>query len=259
MSNIAELSRHRDLVWLWTRREVQVRYKQSVLGMGWAVMQPLALAAIFTVVFSAIVHVDSDGVPYPLFSYTALVPWTFFSTSLSFAIPSLINNMNLVTKTYFPREVLPLASIGAAFVDYVVAAAILIVMVFASGYRPGWVIVWMLPLILLQLAVATAVVLPGAAILVFFRDVRFVVPLLVQIWMYATPVIYPASAVPERFRILYYLNPMAVVVSGYRSVLLHGQRPDGGGLLLGAAVTACLLVCGYVLFKRVEPLFADVI
>jgi lipopolysaccharide transport system permease protein len=259
MTYLIELYRYRDLLWLWTLREVQVRYKQSLLGIAWAVLQPLALTIIFTVVFSHLVQIDTDGIPYPVFAYTALVPWTFFSTSLSFGIASLVNNMNLVTKIYFPREVLPLASIGAAFVDFLISAVILAVMMLLYGVKPGWMSLWILPLLILQILLTVAVVMLGSAILVFFRDMRFVVPLLTQIWMYASPIIYPATRVPEQFRTLYFLNPMAGVIDGYRRVLILGEPPLLSALFPGTLVSLVVLIIGYVFFKYSEPVFADLI
>jgi len=259
MKHFAQLFRYRDLLWLWTLREVQVRYKQSVLGIAWAILQPLALTVIFTVVFSYLVQIDTDGIPYPVFAYTALVPWTFFSTSLSFGIASLVNNMNLVTKIYFPREILPLASIGAAFVDFLISAVILLVMMLFYGLTPDWVSLWIVPLLILQIALAIAVVLLGSAILVFFRDMRFIVPLLTQIWMYASPIIYPVTRVPVRYHALYFLNPMAGIIDGYRRVLLLGESPSMEALMPGTIVTFVLLLVGYVFFKRAEPVFADLI
>lgn len=259
MKQISVLFRYRDLLWMWTVREVQVRYKQSLLGIAWAVLQPLALMIIFTLVFSRLVHVDTGDIPYPVFSYTALVPWTFFATSLSFGIASVVNNMNLVTKIYFPREILPLASIGAAFVDFVASGLILAGMMLVYGVRPGWASLWIGPLLVLQVALTIAVVLLGSALLVFFRDVRFVVPLLTQVWMYASPVIYPSTLVPEQFRILYFLNPMAGIIDGYRRVLLMGEPPQSQALALGSVVTLVLLIAGVLFFKRSEPVFADLI
>ncbi len=259
MSHLATLFRYRDLLWLWTLREVQVRYKQSLLGIAWAILQPLALTAIFTIVFSRLVRVDTGGIPYPIFAYTALVPWTFFATSLSFGIASLVNNMNLVTKIYFPREILPLASIAAAFVDFLVSAAIVAGMMLLFGVQPAWTALWIMPLLLVQIALTIGVVLLGSALLVFFRDVRFVVPLLTQVWLYATPIIYPTDLVPERFRPLYFLNPMAGIIEGYRRALLMGQAPQWEALALGGAVTVVLLAAGYSFFKWAEPVFADLI
>ena len=259
MRHITLLVHYRDLLWLWTAREVQVRYKQSFLGVAWALLQPLALMAMFTVIFAHLVPVDTGGIPYPIFSYTALVPWTFFATAISFGIASLVNNMNLVTKIYFPREILPLASIGAAFVDFLISAVLLGGMIALFGVQPGWVGLWVAPLLLLQIALTVAVVLLGAALLVFFRDVRFVVPLLTQLWMYASPIIYPASLVPDAYRTLYFLNPMAGIIDGYRRVLLLGVAPQLDALALGSVVTVLLFAVGAGIFKRFEPLFADLI
>lgn len=259
MKHLSALNQYRDLLWLWTLREVQVRYKQSLLGIAWSILQPLALTVIFTIVFSRLVRVDTGDIPYPIFAYTALVPWTFFATSLSFGIASLVNNMSLVTKIYFPREILPLAAIGAAFVDFLVSTVILAGMMLIYNVQPGWVILWISLLLLLQIALTIGVVLLGAALLVFFRDVRFVVPLLTQVWMYASPIIYPVSLVPEQFRTFYFLNPMAGIIDGYRRVLLTGEAPQMDALALGSAVTLVLLVVGYSFFKRSEPVFADLI
>jgi lipopolysaccharide transport system permease protein len=259
MKNIKTLLRYRDLLWLWIQRDVMVRYKQSILGIAWAVLQPLALTVVFTMVFSQLVRIDTEGIPYPIFAYSALVPWTFFSTSLSFGISSLVNNMGLVTKIYFPREILPLSSIGAAFIDYMISAIILVGMMLVYGLVPGWVSLWLFLLLVMQVALTVAIVLIGSALLVFFRDVRFVVPLLIQVWMYATPIIYPVKLVPERFQILYFLNPMASIIDGYRRVLLTGQVPRFGPLVGGGVVTLVLLVVGYYFFKYVEPVFADLI
>ncbi len=253
------LYRHRDLLWLWTLRELRVRYKQSLLGVAWAVLQPLALTTIFTLVFTRLVRIDTDGIPYPLFSYIALVPWTFFTTALIFGTSSLVTNMNLVTKIYFPREILPLASIGAAFVDCLVSAVILVAMMILYGMGWSWAILWVVPLLVVQIALTIAVVLIGSAFLVFFRDVRFVVPLLTQVWMYATPIIYPAARVPAHLRTLYYLNPMAGVIDGYRRALLYGQGPTAETMLPGTIVTLVLFVAGWVVFTRCEPSFADLI
>lgn len=259
MRHLALLFKYRDLLWLWTAREIKVRYKQSILGVAWAILQPLALTAMFTVIFSRLVEVDTGGVPYPIFAYAALVPWTFFTTSLSFGIPSLVNNLNLVTKVYFPREILPLASIGAAFLDFLVASVILGGMLILYQTGPGPEALWVIPLLLIQIVLSVGVTLIGSAAIVFFRDVRFVVPLLTQVWMYATPIIYPVDLVPPRLRPYYFLNPMASIIDGYRRALVMGEPPRLSGLWLGAAVSLSLLLLGYAVFKRAEPAFADLI
>lgn len=259
MSALTDLTQYRDLLWLWTAREVRVRYKQSLLGAAWAILQPLALTVMFTVIFSVLVRIDTAPIPYPLFAYTAMVPWAFFSNSISSGVPSLVNNMNLVSKVYFPREILPFASIGAAFLDFLIASGLLAVMILFYGTLPGLEILWVFPILAVQIALTLGVTLALSAALVFFRDVRFVIPLMLQLWMYASPVIYPVSLVPERFRALYSLNPMVGVIDGYRRVLLEGLPPDLLSLGLGAAVAAVLLVIGYWFFKRSEPAFADLI
>lgn len=259
MVHLVTLGQYRDLLWLWAAREVRVRYKQSLLGVAWAILQPVALTVVFTLVFSLMVRVDTGGVPYPIFAYTALVPWTFFATSLSFGIPSLVNNMNLVTKIYFPREVLPLASIGAAFVDFLAASAVFLGMLVVYGVWPGAHALWIIPLLGIQIVLTIGVTLLGSATIVFFRDVRFVLPLIVQVWMYATPVIYPVELVPEHLQPFYFLNPMAGIIDGYRRSLLLGQAPQTTALLSSVIISSLLLVAGYAYFKRVEPLFADLI
>jgi lipopolysaccharide transport system permease protein len=259
MQSMTNLYQFRDLLWLWIVREVKVRYKQSLLGVSWAVLQPLALTVVFTLVFSRLVTVDTGGVPYPIFAYAALVPWTFFATSLSMGIPSLVNNMNLVTKVRFPREILPMASIGSAFVDFLSAFVVFLIMLVIYGIRPGLHVFWLIPLLILQIALSVGVTLLGGAAIVFFRDVRFVIPLLLQIWMYASPVIYPADLVPERWRVLYYLNPMAGIIESYRRVWVYGQEPVLWTLALGAGVSFLFLLIGYPVFKRLEPIFADLI
>lgn len=259
MGDLIVLAQYRDLLWLWTLREVRVRYKQSLLGVAWAILQPLALTLAFTFIFSLVVRVDTGGIPYPVFAYAALVPWTFFSTSLSFGIPSLVNNLNLVTKIYFPREVLPLASIGAASVDFLAASVVFLGMLLIYGAWPGLPALWVFPLLAVQIILTIGVALWGSATIVFFRDIRFVVPLVTQVWMYATPIIYPVELVPERLRPLYFLNPMAGIIDGYRRALLLSEAPRMPAFLLGTVVSVLLLLLGYLFFKRVEPLFADLI
>ena len=258
-ANLTELYRYRELLWRWTRREIGVRYKQSFLGAAWAILQPLAMMIMFTLVFSLLARVPTDGAPYPVFSYVALLPWTFLQTSVSFGVPSLVNNLNLVTKIYFPREILPIGAIGASFFDFLVASIIFLPMLFLYRIALSWTILW-LPLLLgIQIILTLGVTLLGSAIIVRYRDVRFIVPLGLQLWLFATPIIYPVSLVPERLLPLYMLNPMAGIVDSYRRVILHGQPPDWGHLGLSAAVTLVLLVIGYATFRRLEASFADII
>ena len=253
------LYEYRELLWMWTLREIKVRYKQSILGAAWAILQPLAVMIIFTLVFSFFAHVPTDGVPYPIFSYTALLPWTFFATSISFAVPSLVNNMNLVTKIYFPREILPIAAVIAAFVDFLVASIVFLgpMIFYRLPLQRG--LLWVPLLLGVQIVLTLGVVLPASALIVRYRDIRFVVPLGLQLWMYASPIIYPTSLVPEHLRAYYMLNPMAGLIDSYRRVVLRGQSPQVLYLTISAVMAVILLLAGYAYFKRSEPRFADII
>jgi len=244
---------------MWALREIKVRYKQSVLGAAWAILQPLALMIVLTVVFSFFARVPTDGVPYPIFSYTALLPWTFLSTSIAFAVPSMINNMNLVSKIYFPREILPLGSLIAACLDFLIAAFVFLGLLVFYRVPASLNLLWVPLLLAIQIALTSGIVLFLSALIVSFRDLRFVVPLGVQIWMYASPVIYPTSLVPERFRSLYMLNPMTGLIDSYRSVVLYGDAPNLPDLIPSALISASLLVTAYMYFKRSEVRFADII
>ena len=257
--SLAELYRYRELLWMWTLREIKVRYKQSVLGGLWAVLQPLSLMLIFTAIFGYIVKVPTDGIPYPIFSFATLVPWTLFTTSVTFAVPSLLNNMNLVTKVYCPREIFPISSLGAALFDYIIALVLLLVLIPVYGWSLHATFL-LLPLLLaVQIMLTLGMALLGSALTVLYRDVRFVVPLGLQLWMYATPIVYPLSLVPERFRAIYMLNPMASLMDGYRRITLLGQSPDWGYLGISAVVSLLVLVVGYAYFKHAEATFADII
>ena len=259
IENLRTLLNYRELLWMWTLRGVKVRYKQSVLGAAWAILQPLSIMVIFSVIFTRFVRVPSQGLPYPIFSYTALLPWTFFATSIGFATSSLVGNMGLVTKIYFPREILPVSAVVVSFIDFLVASLVFVgLMVF---YRiPVGITVLLVPLLLaVQVLLILGIVLLASAVNVFYRDIRFVVPLAVQLWMYATPIIYPVTLVPERFRGVYMLNPMTGLIESYRAVLLQGVWPDWSNLGIAAGVSAMLFLLGYTYFKRVEWQFADII
>jgi lipopolysaccharide transport system permease protein len=259
MLGLRELSSYRDLLWMWTLREIKVRYKQSILGGAWAILQPLSLMLLFTIVFGYFLKVPTDGMPYPIFSYSALLPWTFFATSISFAVPSLVNNMNLVSKIYFPREILPIAAVGAALLDYAVSFVLFLVLMVL--YQIPWHItmIWLPLLLAIQIVLTLGVSLLASAVLVYYRDVRFVVPLALQLWFYASPVIYPLSVVPERLQPLYLLNPMAVLIDSYRRITLYGQAPDWTYLLIAAVLSLLLFLIAYHYFRNAEATFADVI
>ncbi len=253
------LWKYRDLLWMWTSREIKVRYKQSILGALWAILQPLSLMAMFTLVFSVLARFPSEGIPYPIFSYTAVLPWTFFAGSISNATPSLINNMSLVTKIYFPREIIPISSVLASFIDFLVATLVYLGLVIFYQV-PISVTVFLVPVLLtIQILLTVGIVLISSALTVFYRDIRFVVPLAVQIWLYATPIIYPLALVPEKFRPFYLLNPMAGLIESYRAVILKGLWPDWNYLGIAAAVSIIVFYLGFHYFKRIEWQFADII
>lgn len=259
ISNFSNLYQYRELLWRWTLREIGVRYKQSFLGATWAILQPLAMMLMFTAVFSFLARVPTDGIPYPVFSYAAVLPWTFFSSSVSFGVPSLVNNLNLVTKIYFPREILPMGAIGACFFDFLIASTIFLPMLLLYRIPLSWALAWLPVLLVLQMVLTLGVVLLGSAIIVLYRDVRFIVPLALQLWMFASPIIYPVSLVPERFRPFYVLNPMAGLIDAYRQVIVYGQPPALGYLGLSAVGALVLFAIGLVTFRRLEKSFADVI
>ncbi|MBI4319106.1 MAG: ABC transporter permease [Chloroflexi bacterium] len=250
---------HRELLVEWTKRDIRARYKQSVLGIAWAIAQPLSMVLIFTVVFSYFVRVPTDGLPYPVFAFAALLPWTFFSNAISFAATSLTNNLNLVTKIYFPREILPVSAVIASMIDFSVGAIALLALFVFYRTPLGPTALWFPIVLTFQIGLTLGIALIVAAANVFYRDVRFVVPLATMLWMYATPVIYPVSIVPEGYRSIYLLNPMAGFVDAYRNVLLKQQWPDLGSLASAAATSLFILAIGYAFFKHVELDFADVI
>ncbi len=258
-SSLRELFAHRELLQAWTMREIKVRYKQSMLGAAWAILQPLSLMVVFSVIFTFFVRIPTGNIPYPIFSYTALLPWTFFATSISFGAASLVNNMSLVTKIYLPREILPLAAIGAASVDFAVASLVFVGMAMFYRVSVGVSLISLPLLLLLQVILTAGVVLFLAALMVRFRDIRFVVPLLTQLWMYATPIIYPVTLVPERWRWLYMLNPMATLIESYRAVVLTGQWPSWQYLAITTVVSCVFAAAAYRFFKQSESVFADVI
>lgn len=259
MSSLIGLWSRRELLWYWTKREVSVRYKQSFLGIAWAILQPAALAIIFTIVFSYFVKIDTGDLPYPIFAYTALVPWMFFANSITQGTPSLVRQMNLITKSAFPREILPLGVVGAALVDFLFSFTILIALLIFFGIPITLHAFWTLVLIILQICLSVGILLFGSALNVFFRDIRFLVPLVIQIWMFASPVVYPIDLVPERLLPIYMLNPMVGIIESYRAIFLFGLPPLWSALAIGGAVTIFLLVSGFIFFKRVEPSFADLI
>lgn len=259
INSIKQLIHYRELLWLWTWREVRSRYRQSILGALWAILQPLVLMVVFNVVFANFLRVPSDGIPYPIFSYSALLFWVFFSTSISFGTNSLVTNMSLLKKVYFPREILAFTAITASFFDLLISAVVFVGLMIYYQVEITLNMLWILPLLTLQTILIAGVVLFGSSLNVFYRDLRFVVPLGVQLWMYATPIIYPISIVPERYQPFLVLNPMVGIIEGYRSAILQATAPDWSLIWPGIIVSLVLFVGGYVFFKQVEWSFADVI
>ena len=259
IENIRELMRYRELLIMWSARTVKVRYKQTLLGILWAIFRPFATMVVFTVIFSKFFSVPSEGIPYPIFSYSALVPWMFFATSITTGVASIVNNMGIVTKIYFPREIFPLSSIGAAFVDFLVSFVILIIMmIFYRVTMTVWLLLVPL-LILMQVILAVGISLFASAANVFYRDVRFIFELGIQLWMYLSPVIYSVEAVPQKFIWLYMANPMAPIIDSYRRILVAGQPPQWQFLGMAAGVSLLVFLLGYSYFKRMEAKFADII
>jgi lipopolysaccharide transport system permease protein len=239
-------------------REVKGKYKQAFFGVAWAIVQPIALIGMMTVVFSYFVRIPSDGIPYPLFLFAAMLPWNFFAGAVLRGTSSLLNQAALITKIYFPRETLVIASFVAACVDFVVTSLVFVALMFIYHVTPGVTVLFVIPALLIQVAFSLGLMLLLAPLNTMYRDVGQAMPVLLQVWMYATPLMYPASLVPERFRSIYFLNPMAVLTETYRDALLRNAVPSLGWLLYAALAAIATLVFGYVVFKRLEKRMADV-
>lgn len=259
LSSFKRLIEYRELLLSLALRDIKVRYKQSILGITWTVLQPLSMMIIFTIIFTKFVKISTGNIPYPLFSYSALLPWGFFSTSLMSAIPSVVGNMGLVTKIYFPREIFPISTIMARFVDFLIASVIFVGLMLYYQVPLSFKLFLVVIVILIQIILTLGIVLFASALNVFFRDVTQVVPLITQIWMYLTPVIYPISLVPEEYRGIYMLNPTVVLIDSYRKIILLRQFPNFGQLGLAAAISLVLFYFSYLYFKSAEMKFADII
>jgi lipopolysaccharide transport system permease protein len=257
--HLRDLWEYRELLYFFVWRDVKVRYKQTVLGAAWAILQPLLTMLVFSLFFGNLAQVPSDGIPYPLFSYAALVPWMFFSNGLQQAANGMVSNANLLKKIYFPRLTLPVSRVLAGGVDFALAFIVLLGLMMYYGVWPTANIVWLPALLLLALITALGVGLWLAALSVQFRDVGFVVPFLAQFWMFATPVAYPSSLLSENWRLLYGLNPMVGVIEGFRWALLGAQTAPGPMVIVSSIVALLLLISGAYYFKRLEKTFADVV
>jgi lipopolysaccharide transport system permease protein len=257
--NLAEVWRYRDLLSLLVWRDFSSRYRQSILGIGWAVLRPVLSVVVFTLIFGHVAQLPSDGIPYPLFSFAAMMPWLYFSTALAGATNSVVGGQALLTKVYFPRLVLPLASVATGLIDLVIQFVILVGLMLWYQVVPTWQVV-LVPLFILEcVIVSLALGLWLTALNVKYRDITHLVPFVTQIWMYLTPIVYSSSLVPERWRPLYGLNPMVGVVDGFRWAMLGQSAPDWTMLATSLAMVLILFVTGLFYFRKVEETFADII
>jgi lipopolysaccharide transport system permease protein len=255
---LRELWHYRDLLYFLTKREISIRYKQSLLGIAWAVLQPLLTMLVFTVFLGRLAKVPSDGVPYPVFSYLGLLPWTYFSNAVSRAGTSLVSNANLLSKVYVPRVLIPLSGVLSALLDFACAFVVLVALMAWYGLAPTWSWLLLAPLVALTALLAQGVGMGLAALNVQYRDVQHAVPFLLQLWMFATPVVYPASLVPAEWRLLFAANPMTGVIEAYRAAAL-GRPVDFAALGVSLAVAVVLGVLGWWRFRTMERVFADVV
>jgi len=256
--NLRELWTYRELLYFLTWRDIKIRYKQTILGFAWAILQPFMMMVVFSLFFGNLLNVPSEGVPYPLFNYAAMLPWTLFAQGITRSSESLVANVNMVKKVYFPRLVMPLSGVLAPVVDFAIAFVILIGMMFYFGYPPTMRILWLPAFVILALMTALGVGLWLSAINVQYRDVRYVVPFLVQLWLFASPVVYSSSLLPARFQAIYGLNPMAGVIEGFRWALL-GTEPPGSLIAVSVIIVIVILTSGAFYFRRSEKTFADVV
>jgi lipopolysaccharide transport system permease protein len=251
--------RYRELLYFLVWRDVLVRYKQAAIGVAWVVLQPLLTMVVFTVIFGQFAKLPSDGLPYPIFSFTALLPWNYFAQAISRSGISLVSNANLISKIYFPRLIVPISGALGPLVDFAISFVILLGMMVWYGIAPTWGVLALPFFTLLAVVTAVAVSLYLSALNVKYRDVGHAIPFLVQFWMYASPVVYSVNIIPQKWRLLYSLNPMVGVIEGFRWALLGKERPDFAVMAVGVVVASVLLLGGLIYFKRTERFFADII
>ena len=256
---LREIWAYRDLLTLLIRRDISLRYKQSAIGIAWAVVQPVVLMAMFAVIFGHFAKLPSDGVPYPLFTLSALLPWLYFSKSLAGASDSLVGSAHLVSKVYFPRLILPISKTISGLVDFAISSTILAIMLAWYGITPGIALLLLPVFVAIAMMTAFSLGLWLTALNVKYRDVGILVPFITQVWMYASPIAYSTSLVPEKWRWLYGLNPIVGVVEGFRWALLGKAPPQIGPMLISLAIVLLLLVGGWAYFRRTERGFADII
>ena len=256
---LTELWEYRELLYFLIWRDLKVRYKQSVLGATWAIIQPFFTMVVFSLFFGKLAKMPSDGIPYPIFSYAALVPWSFFANGLNQASNSLVGNSNLIQKIYFPRMSMPIASVCGGFVDFVLAFIMLIGMIFYYGMVPTINVIWLPFFLMLAFMTSLGASLWLSAMYVQFRDVRHIIPFLTQIWLFATPIAYPSSLLSEPWRTIYGINPMVGVVEGFRWALLGANTAPGPIIIVSSFAAVGLLISGAFYFRRMERTFADVV
>ena len=256
--SLGELWHYRDLLYFLTRREISIRYKQTLLGLAWAVLQPFLSMVVFSLFLGRLAGVESSGLPYPVFSYLGLLPWTYFANALTRSSASLVSNANLLSKVYFPRLLIPLSSTLSALVDFGIAFLVLLGLLAWYRIPLAASVLWLVPLTLVTALLATGIGMGLAALNVQYRDVQHAIPFLLQLWMFATPVVYPVDRVPERWRFLLALNPMNGIIQAYRAAPL-GQPVDFKALAVSGAVGLVLGILGVWRFRRMEKTFADVV
>jgi len=258
--NLRDLWIYRELVYFLTWRDLKVRYKQSVLGVLWAIIKPFLAMVVFTIFFGNLAKMPSDGLPYPVWSYTGLLPWEFFAAALSVSARSMLTSGSMVSKIYFPRIIVPLSSVFANLVDFLIAFVILIGMMFVYHITPTINVLWLPAFMLLAIVTALGVGLWFSALLVMYRDVNYMLPFITQLWMFISPVVYASSIVPEKWRVLYSLNPMAGVVEGFRWALLGTQQSISPVMIaISSTIALTLFISGLFFFRRMERVFADMI
>ena len=257
--NLRELWAYRELLYFFTWRDIKVRYKQTLFGFAWAIIQPVFMMIVFSLFFGALAKLPSEGIPYPLFSYAAVLPWTLFSEGLSRSSNSLVQDANLLQKVYFPRLLMPLSGVLSPVVDFAIAFVVLIALMLYFGYYPSVMMLLILPFLLLELMLATGIGMWLSAINVEYRDVRYAIPFLIQLGLFASPVVYPVTFVPERFQVVYgLLNPMAGIIEGFRWAIL-GTKPPSYLLIASVAIIIVILISGAFYFRRREKAFADIV
>lgn len=257
--NLRELWAYRELLYFFTWRDIKVRYKQTLFGFAWAVVQPLLMMIIFTLFFGKLAKVPSENIPYPLFSYAGVLPWTLFAAGLDRSSNSLVQDANLIQKVYFPRLLMPLAGILSPLVDFVIAFIVLIGLMLYYAHYPTVTMFWIIPFLILELLLALGIGLWLSAINVEYRDVRYAIPFLIQLGLFASPVVYPVTFVPERFQAVYgLLNPMAGILEGFRWAIL-GTKPPSALLIASVAIVLVILISGAFYFRRREKSFADIV